>query len=90
MLMRRSEKLQEAPVQAALAGERFALLPLAKMIELKLASGMTAPHPPARLGRRVRADPDPLARAGAGRSDRPWVREKYLELWTAAQGGGGG
>ena len=32
------------PAENALAGERFALLPLANMIELKLASGMTAPH----------------------------------------------
>jgi hypothetical protein len=78
------------PARAALAGERFALLPLAKLIELKLASGMTAPH---RL--RDLADVIELVRANglerelADQLD-PSVREKYLELWTAAQGGGGG
>ncbi len=29
---------------AAVRGERFALLPLPTLLELKLASGMTAPH----------------------------------------------
>ena len=32
------------PATTALRGERFALLPLARFLELKLASGMVAPH----------------------------------------------
>src|SRR5260370_32260199 len=32
------------PAKAAVRGERVALLPLPILIELKLASGMTAPH----------------------------------------------
>jgi len=32
------------PAQVAVRGERVALLPLPRLIELKLASGMTAPH----------------------------------------------
>ena len=73
------------PAEAAVRGERFALLPLETLIELKLASGMTAPH---RL--RDLADVIELVRVNAlareyGESLDPYVREKYLELWQAAQ-----
>lgn len=73
------------PAEAALRGERFALLPLARLIELKLASGMTAPH---RL--RDLADVIGLIRAnGLGETLagelHPYVREKYMEMWRAAQ-----
>lgn len=69
------------PALEAERGTRVALLPLARLIELKLASGMTAPH---RL--RDLADVQELIRAAAlprelaGELD-PYVREKYLELW---------
>jgi hypothetical protein len=49
------------PAEAAVRGERFALLPLETLIELKLASGMTAPH---RL--RDLADVIELIRVNAG------------------------
>ncbi len=73
------------PSAAAVRGERFALLPLETLIELKLASGMTAPH---RL--RDLADVIELIRVNAlpqelSESLDPYVREKYLELWQAAQ-----
>lgn len=73
------------PATAAVRGERFALLPLASLVELKLASGMTAPH---RL--RDLADVIELIRVNALGKDyaeslHPYVREKYLELWRAAQ-----
>jgi hypothetical protein len=64
----------------------IALLPLDKLIELKLASGISAPH---RL--KDLADVLELIRAGAlprelaSRLD-PSVRAKYLELWTASLG----
>ena len=66
-------------------GERFALLPLPRLLELKLASGMTAPH---RL--RDLADVIELIRVNAlgeelADSLHTYVREKYLELWRAAQ-----
>lgn len=66
-------------------GIRFATLE--KLIELKLASGMTAPD---RL--KDLADIQELikvkhlARDFAGKLD-PYVREKYLELWNAVQSG---
>jgi hypothetical protein len=75
------------PAKAAVRGERFALLPLSTLIELKLASGMTAPH---RL--RDLADVIELIRQNAlqeslSESLDPYVREKFRELWQAAQAG---
>jgi hypothetical protein len=73
------------PATTALRGRRVAVLPLAKLVELKLASGMTAPH-------RLRDLADVLeliraARLPASFADEidPFVREKYVELWQAAQ-----
>lgn len=63
----------------------IALLPLEKLVELKLASGLSAPH---RL--KDLADVLELIRAAklpASLRDRldSSVREKYRELWNAAQ-----
>jgi hypothetical protein len=73
------------PALAAERGARVRLLPAEKLIELKLASGLSAPH---RL--RDLADVLELVRqAGLPESlaDRldPSVRPKYMELWCAAQ-----
>jgi hypothetical protein len=73
------------PGEAAERGARVALLPLATLIELKLASGMSAPH---RL--KDLADVLELIRARGLSAElaadlNPYVREKYLELWRAAQ-----
>ncbi|MBI5528100.1 MAG: hypothetical protein HY897_17350 [Deltaproteobacteria bacterium] len=73
------------PAATAMRGERFALLPRTRFIELKLASGMTAPH---RL--KDLADVLDLIRsakipAEAADEFHPYVREKFRELWAAAQ-----
>ena len=73
------------PAGAAVVGERFRILSLPKLVELKLASGMTAPH---RL--KDLADVLELVRATKlpaefATSLDPYVREKYSELWRAAQ-----
>lgn len=73
------------PARAAVRGRRVALLPLETLIELKLASGMSAPH---RL--KDLADVLELIRALSLPLDKglaldPWVRAKYEELWRAAQ-----
>lgn len=73
------------PAMAAVEGERFRILSLPTLIELKLASGMTAPH---RL--KDLADVLELVRAAKlpaelGAALNPYVRDKYLELWRAAQ-----
>lgn len=73
------------PAQVALRGERVALVPLSVLIELKLASGISAPH---RL--RDLADVLELIRIrqlGEDFADSldPSVRAKYLELCAAAK-----
>ena len=74
-----------APAEAAIEGERYRILSLPTLIELKLASGMTAPH---RL--KDLADVLELVRAVKLPAElaadlHPYVRDKYLELWRAAQ-----
>ena len=73
------------PATTAIRGAPFALFPAERWIELKLASGMVAPHRgkdlidvqelirSAKLPRELSMDLD------------PWVREKFLELWELAQ-----
>jgi hypothetical protein len=73
------------PGSAAVRGDRISLLPLPLLIELKLASGMTAPH---RL--KDLADVIEVIRAldlpeTVAEELDPYVRDKYLELWSAAQ-----
>ena len=73
------------PAAVAVRSEHGAFLPLETLIELKLASGLSAPH---RL--KDLADVLELIRAAglpeslADRLDAS-VRAKYHELWTAAQ-----
>jgi len=73
------------PAEAAIEGDRFRILTLPTLVELKLASGMTAPH---RL--KDLADVLELVRAAKlpaelAASLNPYVRAKYMELWHAAQ-----
>ncbi len=74
------------PEGAASPGARVRLLPLAKFIELKLASGMTAPH---RL--RDLADVIEIIRLRGLAAEfalelDPMVQAKFRELWSAAKG----
>jgi len=71
------------PAVTAIRGQPFALLPVERWIELKLASGMVAPH---RL--KDLADVQELIRSAAlprsvADSLDPWVRARFLELWDA-------
>ena len=73
------------PSMVAEKVDGLSLIPLPRLIELKLASGMTAPH-------RIKdlADVLELIRAARlplelGDSLDASVREKYRELWQAAQ-----
>lgn len=77
------------PLKVAVRGRRGSFLPLERLIELKLTSGMSAPH-------RLRDLADVLelvrvARLPRTLADRldPYVRSKYCELWDAAQAAGG-
>lgn len=73
------------PAVAAVRGERLALLPPARLLELKLASGMSAPH-------RLKDSADVVELVRHARLPRELgleldasVRGKYDELWLAAQ-----
>jgi len=73
------------PAQVAVRGERVSLLPLEQLLELKLASGLSAPH-------RLRDLADVLEVIRALKLDEavaerlsPSVRDKYRELWQAAR-----
>lgn len=73
------------PATTAIRGERFALLPMPRYIELKLASGMVAPH----RGKDL-VDVQELIRSAGLERDvglllDPWVRDKFFELWALAQ-----
>jgi hypothetical protein len=73
------------PREAAVAGVKYRIVTLPRLVEMKLASGMTAPHrlhdlaDVMRLVREVRLD-----RSFAAQLD-PYVRAKFDELWTLAQ-----
>jgi hypothetical protein len=73
------------PAKVAVHGEHGAFLPLNCLLELKLASGMSAPH-------RLKDLADVLELVRATRMPRavgdhldPSVRTKFVELWEAAQ-----
>ena len=63
----------------------YPVLRLPLLLELKLASGMTAPHRPRDLDdviQVIRANRLPIDYA---EKLNPYVREKFAELWRAAQ-----
>lgn len=74
------------PALAARRGARVSLLPLALLVELKLASGLSAPHRLRDLAdvlELIRVARLPLA---LGDELDASVRDKFRELWHAAQG----
>ncbi len=73
------------PAKVAVRGTHGAFLPLASLVDMKLASGMSAPH-------RLKDLADVLELVRAARIPRtleaeldPTVRAKFIELWEAAQ-----
>jgi hypothetical protein len=75
------------PATTAVRGAPFALLPIERWIELKLASGIVAPHrlkDLADVQELIRAAHLPLTMAD---DLHPWVRTKFLELWHAVAEG---
>jgi hypothetical protein len=73
------------PATTAVPGTRVRLLPLPRLVELKLASGISAAHRLRDLADvleiiRLQGLPDDFAQ-----QLDPSVREKYRELWQAAQ-----
>ena len=73
------------PREAAIAGDKYRVVSLPRLVEMKLASGMTAPHRLQDLAdvlRLIRAAD--LPRDFAAQID-PYVRVKFEELWLASQ-----
>ncbi len=75
------------PATTAIRGEPFAMLPVERWIELKLASGMVAPH-----RRKDLTDVQELIRAAPLAREladdlHPWVRETFLQLWQEVADG---
>ncbi len=75
------------PARYAIRGKPFAMFPIERWIELKLASGMVAPH-----RRKDLADVQDLIRSAhlpRELSDAldPWVRTKFLEIWQEVADG---
>ena len=73
------------PREAAVRGETYRVVVLPRLVEMKLASGMTAPH-------RLQDLADVLRLVGEAGLPRdfavqldPYVRGKFEELWLAAQ-----
>jgi hypothetical protein len=73
------------PATTAIRGERFALLPMPRWIELKLASGMVAAH----RGKDLVDVQELIRSAGLALATadelHPWVRAKFIEIWHLAQ-----
>ncbi len=73
------------PAEVAVRLGNLLTVSLLRFIELKLASGMTAPHRLQDLADVLRLiEVTRLPRELAGQLD-PWVRAKYEELWQNAQ-----
>ncbi|MBK6531215.1 MAG: hypothetical protein IPN17_09620 [Deltaproteobacteria bacterium] len=75
------------PATTAVRGKPFAMLPMERWIELKLASGMVAAHrlkDLADVQELIRTIKLPLTLSNAL---DPWVRAKFEELWHAVDDG---
>jgi hypothetical protein len=73
------------PATTAIRGAPFAMLPVERFIELKLASGMVAAH----RGKDLVDVQELIKSAGLARDVsarlHPWVQSKFIELWELAQ-----
>jgi hypothetical protein len=73
------------PAEVAVRHRGLALIPLAKLIELKLASGMTTIHRAKDIGDVVELIKRALPARELGNELDPSVRGRYFEIWDALQ-----
>ena len=73
------------PGDAAVDAGRFRVLRLQSLLELKLASGMTAPHRLQDLADVLKLIETAKLPRALGEALDPYVRAKYEELWQSAQ-----
>lgn len=73
------------PRDVAIAGDKYRVVSLPRLVEMKLASGMTAPHRLQDLADVLRLiSAANLPRDFGGQID-PYVRAKFEELWLASR-----
>lgn len=73
------------PAKVAVRDGGLALIPLAKLIELKLASGMTSIHRAKDIGDVVELIKHTGSLRELGDALDPSVRDRYFEIWDALQ-----
>jgi hypothetical protein len=73
------------PRAAAVQGEKYRVVSLPRLVELKLASGMTAPHRLHDLADVLRLIREARLGSELGLELDPYVRAKFDELWALAQ-----
>jgi hypothetical protein len=73
------------PRTASVVGEKYRVISLPKLVELKLASGMTAPHRMQDLTDVMRLIHVAKLPEDFGAQLNPYVRDKFAELWQIAQ-----
>jgi len=73
------------PAEVAIRAGGLALIPLATLVELKLASGMTSIHRAKDIGDVVELIKHTASRRELGDALDPSVRAKYFEIWDALQ-----
>lgn len=73
------------PAAVAIRGGGLALIPLSKLVELKLASGMTSIHRAKDIGDVVELIKHARPPRELGSELDPSVRDKYFEIWDALQ-----
>jgi hypothetical protein len=73
------------PAKVAIRARGLALVPLATLIELKLASGMTTIHRAKDIGDVVELIKRARPQRALGDELDPSVRERYFEIWDALQ-----
>jgi hypothetical protein len=74
-----------SPAAVGVEAGRFRIVDLRPFLELKIASGLTAPHRLQDLADVLRLIAAARLPRGLGRELDPYVRAKYDELWLAAQ-----
>jgi len=73
------------PRDAVVAGEKYRIVSLPRLVEMKLASGMTAPHRLQDLADVLRLIGEANIPRDFGARLHPYVRGKFEELWLASQ-----
>jgi hypothetical protein len=73
------------PARVAIRSGGLALIPLAKLVELKLASGMTSMHRAKDIGDVVELIKHTQQSRELGDELDPFVRDRYFEIWDALQ-----